>query len=65
MLTITELSDEMLDVVKAALRPGNPNDVLSDAFRLQLTRRDMATLAGLNWLNDEVSFFHLYKYLSQ
>ncbi|KAK3758616.1 hypothetical protein RRG08_019526 [Elysia crispata] len=56
---LPELSDEMLDVVKAALRPGNPNDVLSDAFRLQLTRRDMATLAGLNWLNDEVINFYM------
>ncbi|RUS74317.1 hypothetical protein EGW08_017926 [Elysia chlorotica] len=57
--TLPELSNEMMDVVKAALRQGNPNDVLSDAFRLQLTRRDIATLAGLNWLNDEVINFYM------
>lgn len=56
---LPELSDEMMNVVKGALRPGNPNDVLSDAFRLQITRRDMATLAGLNWLNDEVINFYM------
>ncbi|GFR74319.1 sentrin-specific protease [Elysia marginata] len=56
---LPELTGDMMNVVNGALRPGNPNDVLSDAFRLQITRRDMATLAGLNWLNDEVINFYM------
>ena len=35
-------------------RSGHPDEVLADKFRLQLTRRDIQTLSGLNWLNDEV-----------
>lgn len=42
-------------MVSRALVPNPPDQVLVDDFRLQLTRRDFATLSGLNWLNDEVS----------
>lgn len=45
----------MLEEIAMALRPGSSDQVLSDGFRLQITRKDMATLSGLNWLNDEVS----------
>ncbi|CAL1547302.1 unnamed protein product [Lymnaea stagnalis] len=54
-----ELTDEMLEVVARALRPGNPNELLSKAFGLQITRGDIATLSGLNWLNDEVINFYM------
>ena len=37
------------------LRAQPGGQVLIDKFRLQITRQDIATLAGLNWLNDEVS----------
>ena len=45
-------------MVDRALGPYAPSEVLADAFRLQITRRDMATLSGLNWLNDEVLTDH-------
>ena len=48
-----ELSDEAEMSVSKALGRG-PNDILSDAFRIRISRNDMATLGGLNWLNDEV-----------
>ena len=47
----------MEDMVNNALRPHPGGEVLSEGFRLQITRSDMATLAGLNWLNDEVGLF--------
>ncbi|KAH9510200.1 SUMO1 sentrin specific peptidase 1 [Bulinus truncatus] len=53
------LTDEMQQTVDYALGPGNPNEILSEAFRLQITRRDIATLKGLNWLNDEVINFYM------
>lgn len=45
----------MEQLVDNALRPHPGGEVLSEAFRLQITRKDIATLAGLNWLNDEAS----------
>ena len=53
-----ELTEEQEDLVDRALGPYAPSEVLADAFRLQITRRDMATLSGLNWLNDEVHTDH-------
>ena len=44
----------MEDQVDQALRPGNADEVLSEAFRLTVTRKDIKTLHQLNWLNDEV-----------
>lgn len=35
-------------------RGGNQDEVLSEAFRLTITRKDIQTLNNLNWLNDEV-----------
>lgn len=49
------LTDEEEDLVSRALVPRPPNQVLTEGFKLQLTRADIATLGGLNWLNDEVS----------
>ena len=40
--------------INMALDGGPPTQVLAEGFRLQLTRADLATLRGLNWLNDEV-----------
>ena len=51
-----ELSEDQDEEVDLALRGRSPDAVLSEGFRLQITRRDMATLLGLNWLNDEVIF---------
>jgi len=40
------------------LHPSPPNEVLVEAFRLKITRRDMETLNRDNWLNDEVINFY-------
>ncbi|XP_067833033.1 sentrin-specific protease 1, partial [Heptranchias perlo] len=54
-----ELSEEMEGEVRRAFRPGNPDEVLSEAFRLTITRKDIHTLNHLNWLNDEVINFYM------
>lgn len=54
-----ELSAEMDEEVDDALRPNPPDEVLAEGFRLSVARRDMETLAGLNWLNDEIINFYM------
>ncbi|XP_076461373.1 uncharacterized protein LOC143293902 isoform X2 [Babylonia areolata] len=56
---LPELTEAMLREVGAALADGPPGQVLAEGFRLQLTRADIATLRGLNWLNDEVINFYM------
>ena len=51
---ISELTDGMLQEISRALRPQPAEEVLSEGFRIRIQRQDMATLGGLNWLNDEV-----------
>ena len=41
--------------VGAALSRGPGGEVLSVRFNISIKRDDMRTLAGLNWLNDEVT----------
>ncbi|CAG9771880.1 unnamed protein product [Ceutorhynchus assimilis] len=55
---LPELTDEHLSMVSRAHR-GDPNEVLVNKFNLRVTRRDLMTLAGLNWLNDEVINFYM------
>ncbi|XP_068904296.1 sentrin-specific protease-like [Tenebrio molitor] len=52
------LSDEQLRAVKKAFS-GDPNEVLTKKFNLNVNRRDIQTLAGLNWLNDNVINFYM------
>lgn len=40
--------------VSCALAQSDPNLVLSAAFKLRITQRDLATLQEGSWLNDEV-----------
>lgn len=49
----------MQDEVNQALKGGSQDEVLSEGFRLTITRKDLQTLSNLNWLNDEVSVLHL------
>ncbi|XP_045185319.2 sentrin-specific protease 1-like isoform X2 [Mercenaria mercenaria] len=56
---LPELTSEMENVINNALSRGNPGQVLVDKFRLQITKGDIATLSGLNWLNDEVINFYM------
>lgn len=53
------LTDEMLREVRSAIAPGPPGEVLAEGFGLRITRKDLYTLADLNWLNDEVINFYM------
>ncbi|KAJ8311262.1 hypothetical protein KUTeg_011186 [Tegillarca granosa] len=53
------LTDDMLEKITDALRPNPPDQVLVEGFKLQVTRKDIATLGGLNWLNDEIINFYM------
>uniref|UniRef100_A0A4W3H6H0 Ubiquitin-like protease family profile domain-containing protein n=1 Tax=Callorhinchus milii TaxID=7868 RepID=A0A4W3H6H0_CALMI len=54
-----QLLQEMEEQVSRAFRPGHPDEILSEAFRLTITRKDIQTLNHLNWLNDEVINFYM------
>ncbi|KAK3547321.1 hypothetical protein QTP86_018858 [Hemibagrus guttatus] len=54
-----ELTEAMENAVSQALRGGSQDDVLSEGFRLTITRKDLQTLSNLNWLNDEVINFYM------
>ncbi|XP_078036580.1 sentrin-specific protease 1 [Augochlora pura] len=53
------LTEEMMQDVKNALIPRPPDEVLVEGFGLRITRKDIHTLADLNWLNDEVINFYM------
>ncbi|KAK9407372.1 sentrin-specific protease 1 [Crotalus adamanteus] len=54
-----EITEEMEKEIKNVLRSGNQDEVLSEAFRLTITRKDILTLKHLNWLNDEIINFYM------
>jgi len=49
----------MLREVRSAIIPCPPGEVLAEGFGLRITRKDLCTLADLNWLNDEVINFYM------
>ncbi|XP_042651750.1 sentrin-specific protease 2 isoform X1 [Tyto alba] len=53
------LTEAMEREVVAALGKGDPEEVLSSAFKLKVTREDIRTLRSLRWLNDEVINFYM------
>ncbi|CAH8621692.1 unnamed protein product [Schistosoma margrebowiei] len=53
------LTAPQLAEIEAALRVGSPDEVLVDKFRLVITRRELMTLTGTNWLSDMVINFYL------
>lgn len=54
-VVLPPITDDMDKMISGALRPGAPeSQVLCDAYGLTITRRDINSLAGLNWLNDQV-----------
>ncbi|XP_065822692.1 sentrin-specific protease 2 isoform X2 [Labrus bergylta] len=55
---IPRLTKEMAAEVSRALAQSDPNLVLSAAFKLRITQRDLATLQEGGWLNDEVINFY-------
>ncbi|OXB83463.1 UNVERIFIED_CONTAM: hypothetical protein H355_006310 [Colinus virginianus] len=54
-----ELLQAMEREVMAALGRGEPAEVMSSAFKLKVTREDIQTLSGYQWLNDEVINFYM------
>nr|XP_027217776.1 sentrin-specific protease 1-like [Penaeus vannamei] len=56
---LVPLTPEMEEVIDDALRGRPPGEVLVEKFSIQITRKDIATLCGLNWLNDEVINFYM------
>ncbi|XP_017266155.1 sentrin-specific protease 2 isoform X2 [Kryptolebias marmoratus] len=50
--------NEMAAEIGEALAQSDPNLVLSAAFKLRITQRDLATLQEGGWLNDEVMNFY-------
>ncbi|XP_051942222.1 sentrin-specific protease 2 [Hippocampus zosterae] len=62
---IPRLTKEMAAEVCAALAQSDANLVLSAAFKLRITQRDLATLQEGGWLNDEVINFYLSLVMEQ
>ncbi|XP_037551369.1 sentrin-specific protease 2 isoform X2 [Nematolebias whitei] len=52
------LTKEMAAEISEALALSDPNLVLSAAFKLRITQRDLATLQEGGWLNDEIMNFY-------
>ncbi|KAL2293768.1 hypothetical protein Nmel_018829, partial [Mimus melanotis] len=57
--TVPPPAQEMEKEIKSLFRGGNQDEVLSEAFRLTITRKDIQTLNNLNWLNDEIINFYM------
>lgn len=57
-LRLPQLTEEHERIIAQALRPGPGNQVFIEKFNLRITRTDLQTLSGLNWLNDEVINFY-------
>lgn len=56
---LPRLTDQIRQEVKNALVPCPPDEILVEDFGLRITRKDIHTLSGLNWLNDEVINFYM------
>jgi Ulp1 family protease len=54
-----DFTDEQKECIKNAFIPNPPGEVLASGFALDITRRDIQTLKGTNWLNDEVINFYM------
>ena len=54
VVILPEISSDMHNVIEKAWGGHSDSEVLCDAFSLTITRRDVKTLSGLNWLNDQV-----------
>lgn len=53
------LTPEQEKLVNKALGPGPSGQLIVEKFNLRIHRRDLQTLSGLNWLNDEVINFYM------
>lgn len=53
------LTPEHEAIIKTAVFGGPPDQMLISKFNMSITRRDIATLLGKTWLNDEVINFYM------
>ncbi|XP_028614824.1 sentrin-specific protease 2-like [Grammomys surdaster] len=53
------VTEEMEKDIKRALGQGPQEEIVSNRFKLELTRRDIQTLKNGQWLNDEVINFYM------
>ncbi|XP_078571968.1 uncharacterized protein LOC144859306 isoform X1 [Branchiostoma floridae x Branchiostoma japonicum] len=58
-ISFPKITDDMQTEISQALRPSPEGEILVKGYRLEITRKDMHTLAGLNWLNDEIINFYM------
>ncbi|XP_023789215.1 sentrin-specific protease 2 isoform X2 [Cyanistes caeruleus] len=56
---LAPLTEAMESEVSAAFDSGEPDDILSRAFKLTVTREDICTLQPLGWLNDRIMNFYM------
>ncbi|KAL4686835.1 hypothetical protein H8959_018963, partial [Pygathrix nigripes] len=56
---LLELTEDMEKEISNALGHGPQVEILSCAFKLQITRGDIQTLKSYHWLNDEVINFYM------
>ena len=54
---LPDLTEEMKAVIRRAVR--SRGEVLVDAHKIKITVKDITTLTGLNWLNDEIINFYM------
>jgi sentrin-specific protease 1 len=57
-VSLVPLTQSQLEMVYNAFIPQPPDEVLSEAFNISIKRRDIATLKGPEWLNDEIINFY-------
>ncbi|KAK6640415.1 hypothetical protein RUM44_012109 [Polyplax serrata] len=62
---LPELSEEQEMKIQKAIEREPRQEVLVEGFGIRITRRDMQTLRGLNWLNDEVINFYMNLIMSR
>ncbi|OBS73466.1 hypothetical protein A6R68_15996, partial [Neotoma lepida] len=56
---VLDVTEDMENEIKTALGPGPKEEILSSAFKLQITRGDIQTLHQGHWLNDEIINFYM------
>ncbi|XP_060225992.1 sentrin-specific protease 2-like, partial [Meriones unguiculatus] len=54
-----DVTVDMEKEISSALGPGSKDEILSSAFKLQMTRGDRWTLRNTQWLNDKVINFYM------
>lgn len=53
-----KLTSDILDEVERILSINNMNELITEKYNCEIRRKDIETLQGLNWLNDEIINFY-------